>query len=118
MALKAEGAAADVTASFSLDGYGEMEAPPVWRDSIEWPAPRCIQGELPRKLSVGSRVEPNADGSLAEWMPSPPPALRKASIREVLAMPKCLEQVRRAPMMNADASLGLSAMANQSSIAK
>ena len=86
----------------------------VGRDYVAWLLSARLTSELPPHLLRCSRLGPNADGQNAAWLQSPLPALRRASLREVLAMLERLVQVGHVATTNTDAPLDLSTMANQS----
>ena len=59
---------------------------------------------------------PSANGTLAQWMGTPPSGLRKASLLDVLAVPDEPGQVGFGPIMDTGAPLGYSVMRFQSAI--
>ena len=97
-----------------LSRRGELGIPLVGRDFVPWYPPYCIKRDLFRILSVGSRLGLAANGFFSGWLQSLSPALRRASLREALAMPECQGRAGHIPAKDTDSSLGFSAMAYRS----
>ena len=70
-------------------------------------------GSLTHGLAAGARLGPLADGSLLHPLPTPPPGLRRSSLREVPSLWAAPALARLPPGMISDESLRYSAVTHQ-----
>ena len=80
-ALEAVGAELVSAQDFPLlNEWGDMATHLAGNNFVVWVLPGSTAGTLEHEWALGTRLGPEADGSASQWLKTPPPAFREASL--------------------------------------